>query len=176
MATVHTDTTPPIAPVSSTEEVSRLYQDGIIAGVIGAAAIAIWFLLVDAFNGRPLYTPTVLGTALFKGGVGLDAPESLAVNLEMVLMFTWVHGLVFIIIGGLASRLLGIAEHNPNLGFGILLLFVVFEFGFVAVNLAFAETVLRALTWQAVLAGNLLAAASMAGYFRWRHPNLTVNP
>ena len=176
MATVHTDTTPPIASGSSTEEVSRLYQDGITAGVIGAAAIAIWFLLVDAFNGRPLYTPTVLGTALFKGGVGLDAPESLAVNLEMVLMFTWVHGLVFIIIGGLASRLLGIAEHNPNLGFGILLLFVVFEFGFVAVNMAFAEIVLRALTWQAVLVGNLLAAASMAGYFRWRHPNLTVNP
>jgi len=176
MATVHSDTTTPIVSGSSAEEVSQLYQDGIVAGVIGAAAIAIWFLLVDAFNGRPFYTPTVLGTALFKGGVGLDAPESLPINLEMILMFTWVHGLIFIIIGGLASRLLGIAEHNPNLGFGILLFFVIFEFGFVAVNLVFVETVLRVLTWQAVLVGNLLAAASMAGYFRWRHPNLTVNP
>jgi hypothetical protein len=91
-------------------------------------------------------------------------------------MFTWVHGLVFIILGGIASRLLGVAEQNPNLGFGILLLFVVFEFGFVAVNLAFAEVVLKALAWQAVLVGNLLAAASMAGYFWWRHPNLRVNP
>src|SRR5262245_14707851 len=81
MATVHSDTDTPLASVSPTEELSRLYQDGIVAGVIGAAAIALWFLIVDTFNGRPLYTPTVLGTALFKGGVGLDAPESLAVNL-----------------------------------------------------------------------------------------------
>ncbi len=176
MATVHSDTDTPLASVSSSEEISKLYQEGIVAGVIGAVAIALWFLIVDTFNGRPLYTPTVLGTALFKGGVGLDAPESLAVNLEAVLMFTWVHGLIFIVIGGIASRLLGIAERNPNLGFGILLLFVVFEFGFVAVNLAFAEAVLQALTWQAVLVGNLLAAVSMAGYFWWRHPNLTVNP
>lgn len=176
MATARTDTDTSGVSVSSTAEVSRLYQDGIVAGVIGAAVIALWFLIIDALNGQPFYTPTVLGTALFKGGVGLDAPESLAINLDMVLMFTWVHGLVFIILGGIASRLLGIAEQNPNLGFGILLLFVVFEFGFVAVNLAFAEVVLKALAWQAVLVGNLLAAASMAGYFWWRHPNLKVNP
>jgi len=176
MATVRSETDTPVVSVSSTAEISQLYQDGIVAGVTGAAIIAIWFLIIDAFNGRPLYTPTVLGTALFKGGAGLTAPESLPVNLDMVLMFTWVHGLVFIVLGGIASRLLGIAEQNPNLGFGILLLFVVFEFGFVAVNMAFAEVVLQALAWQAVLVGNLLAAASMAGYFWWRHPNLQINP
>jgi len=176
MATTQPSATSPALSVSPAEEVSKLYQEGIVAGVIGAATIALWFLIVDAMNGQPLYTPTVLGTALFKGGAGLASPEGLAVNLEMVLMFTWVHGLVFIIIGGIASRLLGFAEHDPNLGFGILLLFVVFEFGFVAINMLFADAVLRALTWQAVLVGNLLAAASMAGYFWRRHPNLTVNP
>jgi hypothetical protein len=176
MATIRSDATSPALPVSSTAELSKLYEEGVIAGIIGAATVAVWFLIVDAINGRPLYTPTVLGTALFKGGEGLASPEGLAVNLEMVLMFTWVHGLVFIIIGGIASRLLGLAEHNANIGFGILLLFVVFEFGFVAVSMLFAESVLRALTWQAVLVGNLLAAAAMAGYFWRRHPNLTVNP
>ena len=176
MATVESHVTSPALPASPTAELSQLYQEGIIAGIIGAGTIAIWFLILDAINGRPLYTPTVLGTALFKGGEGLASPESLAVNLDMVLMFTWVHGLVFIIIGGVASRLLGLAEHNPNIGFGILLLFVGFEFGFVAVNMAFAEAVLRVLAWQAVLVGNLLAAAAMSGYFWWRHPNLTVSP
>ena len=177
MATAESQVTSPVLSASSTaEEISKLYQEGIVAGIIGAATIAIWFLILDAINGRPLYTPTILGTALFKGGEGLASPESLAVNLDMVLMFTWVHGLVFIIIGGVASRLLGLAEHNPNIGFGILLLFVLFEFGFVAVNMAFAEAVLRVLAWQAVLVGNLLAAAAMSGYFWSRHPNLTVNP
>jgi hypothetical protein len=176
MATIPTSTNSSLTSVSSTEEISNLYQEGIIAGVIGAATIALWFLIIDTVNGRPLYTPTVLGTVLFKGGLGLNTPESLPINLEAVLMFTWVHGLIFVVIGGLASRLLGIAEHNPNVGFGILLLFVVFEFGFVAVSLVSAEAVLQALAWQAVLVGNLLAALSMAGYFWWRHPNLTVNP
>lgn len=176
MATVHTDTTEQTVATSPAAESYKLYQEGIVAGLIGAATIAVWFLIVDTVNGRPLYTPTVLGTALFKGGEGLAAPDSLAINLEMVLMFTWVHGLVFIVIGGIASRLLGLAERNPNIGFGILLLFVVFEFGFVAVNMAFAEAVLRALTWQAVLVGNLLAATAMSIYFWRHHPTLVVNP
>ena len=176
MATSHPDTTKQPVVVSQTEESYRLYQEGIIAGLIGAATIAVWFLIIDALNGRPLYTPTVLGTALFKGGEGLGAPASLPVDLGIVLMFTWVHGLVFIVIGGIASRLLGLAEHNPNIGFGILLLFVVFEFGFVAVNMVFADIVLRALTWQAVLVGNLLAAIAMSIYFWRHHPTLIVNP
>ncbi|MEW6300492.1 MAG: hypothetical protein AB1671_22605 [Thermodesulfobacteriota bacterium] len=176
MATVHPDTTEQAVAVSPVDESYRLYQEGIIAGLIGAATIAIWFLIIDALNGRPLYTPTVLGTALFKGGEGLASPDTLPIDLEMVLMFTWVHGLVFVVIGGVASRLLGLAEHNPNIGFGILLLFVVFEFGFVAVNMAFADAVLRALTWQAILLGNLLAATAMSIYFWRHHPNLIVNP
>ena len=32
----------------------------------GAATIAIWFAVLDVVSGRPLYTPTVLGTALFR--------------------------------------------------------------------------------------------------------------
>jgi hypothetical protein len=176
MATARSDATSPALSASPAGETSRLYQEGIIAGLVGAATIAVWFLILDTLSGGPLYTPTVLGTALFRGGAGLASPESLAVDLEMVLMFTWVHGLAFIIIGGLASRLLGFAERDPNLGFGILLLFVVFEFGFVAVSMVFASAVLQALTWQAVLVGNLLAAAAMAGYFWRHHPNLTVNP
>jgi hypothetical protein len=162
--------------VGSTAELSKLYQEGIIAGIIGATTIALWFLMIDTINGQPLYTPTVLGTALFKGGETLASPEGMAVDLEMVLMFTWVHGLIFIIIGGIASRLLELAEHNPNLGFGILLLFVVFEFGFIVINMVFAEAVIRALPWQAVLVGNLLAAAAMGRYFWRRHPNLQVRP
>ena len=83
----------------------------------------------------------------------------------MVLVYTWVHGLVFCLIGGVASRLLALAERNLNLGFGILLLFVIFEFGFVGAAFIFAEPVLHALTWPAILIGNLLAAAAMAALF-----------
>ncbi len=155
--------------------VDTLYQDGIIAGLIGAATIAIWFLILDSVQGRPLYTPTVLGNALFKREA-LATVRDVPISFEMVLTYTWVHGLVFCVIGGIASRLLALAEARPNLGFGIVLLFVVFEFGFVLLAMAFAEPILHAVTWPAILLGNLLAAGAMAAYFWRRHPNLTIWP
>jgi hypothetical protein len=175
-AQVDATTTTPPAGAPPTTDASRLYQEGILAGVVGAATIALWFLVVDLASGRPLFTPTVLGTALFRKGAGLDAPALLPVSMEMVLMFTWVHVLAFAVIGGIASKLLTAAERNPNIGFGILLLFVVFEAGFTVAAMVFAAPVLRALAWPSVFVANLLAAAAMGGYFWLRHPNLRVRP
>ena len=165
------------ATASTTPEArtTALYQEGLIAGLIGAATVAIWFLILDSLSGRPLYTPTLLGSALFRRGATTPLSE-VAPDLEMVLMFTWVHGLVFVAIGGIAARLLALAERQPNIGFGILMLFVFFEFGFVVTAMVFAEPILRALAWPAVLVANLLAAASMGGYFWLRHPDLRVQP
>ncbi|HXH09396.1 MAG TPA: hypothetical protein VNP04_06515 [Alphaproteobacteria bacterium] len=164
---------------SSTDAIperSKMYEEGFVAGLIGAATIAVWFLILDLIEGRPLYTPTVLGTALFRGGESLASPESVTASFEIVLWFTWVHGLVFVVIGGAASWLVRLAERDPNYGFGILLFFVVFEFGFIGGSLLFAQEVLRALAWPAVLVGNLLAAAAMAWYFWQRHRQLTIWP
>jgi len=99
-----------------------------------------------------------------------------AISFETVLAYTWVHGLVFCAIGGIASKLLGLAERDVNAGFGILLLFVIFEFGFVGAALVFAEPLLHALTWPSVLVGNIFATAVMAVYFRHRHAALTISP
>lgn len=159
-----------------TARVSKLYQEGIVAGVAGAATIAVWFLILDSIAGRPFYTPTVLGTALFRKGAGLDSPQSLPVSFDMVLAFTWLHLLVFAVIGGLASQLIGFAERRPNFGFAVILFFVIFEFGFVTVFMTFAQDVLHALAWPRVLVGNLLAATSMGVYFWRRHPQLTIEP
>jgi hypothetical protein len=166
----------PHRPTARESELSSVYGEGIVAGLLGAATVALWFLVVDTFNGHPFYTPTVLGTAVFRGGAGLAHPQTVQVSFEMVLLFTWVHALVFAAVGGIAARLLAFAEHTANVGFGIVLLFVIFEFGFVAVTMIFAEDVLRSLAWPAVLVGNLLAAAVMGAYFWRRHPNLIIEP
>jgi hypothetical protein len=174
--TAQTSTATPLYSAASAADTSKTYEEGIVAGLIGAATIAAWFLVLDAIQGHPLYTPTVLGTALFGDREALAAPAGIAPSLEMALMFTWVHALAFAILGGVAARLIALAERDPNYGFGILLLFVVFEFGFVIVAMGFAEGLLRALTWPAILVGNLLAAGTMAGYFSHRHPHLTIRP
>ena len=72
--------------------------------------------------------------------------------------------------------LLGLAERNPNLGFGILLLFVILEFGFIMAALILAEPILGLLAWPAVFIGNLLAASAMAVYFWYQHRGMNILP
>jgi hypothetical protein len=153
-----------------------VYAEGIVAGVTAAATIALWFLALDTIKGRPFYTPTVLGTALFRGGAGLGTSQVSTPNFEIVLSFTWIHALVFVLIGIAASRLLEVVEVNPGLGFGVVLLFTFFEFGFLLASMVLAEPLLTALTWSEVVVGNLLAAAAMAIVFRRRHPRMVIQP
>ena len=169
----HTTSTPPV--VSESAEFSGVYVEGVVAGLIGAATIAIWFFILDLYNGRPFYTPNVLGAALSLSGAVGD-PATAPISMELVAFYTWIHVLVFCVIGGLASKLLSLAERDLNLGFGILLLFVIFEFGFVTASMVFAEPILRALAWPAILLGNLLAAGAMAVYFWRHHPKLRIAP
>jgi hypothetical protein len=157
-------------------DTTRVYQEGIIAGILGALTIALWFLVVDVAQGRPFYTPTVLGTALFGRGAWPGTLESMPPSFEMVAMFTWVHLLAFAVIGIAVSRLIAMAEQHPGLGFGFVLLFVILTACFTAAAMIVAAPVLRALTLPSILVANLLAAAVMAGYFWLRHPKMAMRP
>ena len=148
-----------------------IYFDGLIAGIIGASVIAIWFLFLDTVSGLPLYAPTVLGAALFLGPEDLASTEAVQLSLNLTLMYTWVHVLAFVMLGEIAAYLLFLTGKNHNLGFCIFL-FALLEFGFVGIVFVFAEPVLDQLAWPAVLLGNLLAAAAMVCYFRLRQTNL----
>ena len=160
------------SPVDST----RMYQEGIVAGALGALTVAVWFLVIDMMHGHPFYTPTVLGTALFGRGVWPATLEALPPSFEMVAMFTWVHLLAFAVVGVVVARLIAMAERHPSLGFGFVLLFVILEACFTVAVMIVAEPVLRALTWPAILVANLLAAAVMAGYFWLRHSTMQMRP
>ncbi len=157
------------------DEKANLYVEGMIAGIIGASVIALWFLVLDVMQGRPFHTPTVLGTALFAAKDAISSGEHLH-PFRATLMYTWVHGLVFVAVGVIASWLLGVVERKPDLGFGVLLLFVFFEIFFIASTFIFAEPILGILAWPSVLFGNLLAAGGMAGYLWYRHRSLSISP
>ena len=81
-------TTTVSAPTTRTYDSTRVYQDGIIAGILGALAVALWFLIFDSARGRPFYTPSILGTALFGRGASLAPLKATPVSINMVLMFT----------------------------------------------------------------------------------------
>jgi len=163
-------------PQGQAVEAFALYRDGMIAGTGGAATLALWFLLLDGLAGHPLSTPHMLGAALFKGGGGLVPPAQVELSLGLVVAFTGLHWLAFALMGGVASWLLGLAEHNPDLGFGVLLLFVLCEGGVLGGAMMVAEPVLHAWAWPSVLVGHLLASAVLGGYLWRRHPRMVIYP
>jgi hypothetical protein len=147
----------------------RIYLDGVIAGIIGAAIIAILFLFLDAVTRLPFYTPTVLGTGLFAGADDLASSERVEVSLKLTLLYTWVHWSAFIVLGIIAAQFLSLTKGKHTLGLAILLLFLILELGFVGSWFVVAEPVLDELAWTMVLVGNLLAATGMAIYLQLRN-------
>lgn len=69
---------------------------------IGGATIALFFLVVDSIQGRPMFTSSLLGQALFEGA---DPASVTEVRLDMVAYFTIVHLVSFLVLGGMLSYL-----------------------------------------------------------------------
>src|SRR5262245_60402216 len=101
------------------------------SGFLGAFVIALFFFVVDWIEGRPLWTPAALGSALFLGQrLAPDATPPLA----LVAGYTGIHFLVFAGIGLLTAAILSEPPRKP--GFGALLaiglgLFIACELAFV---------------------------------------------
>lgn len=142
-------------------------REGLVAGLIGATAVAAWFFVVDLIGGRPLFTPRTLGEGLLS--VFGRSPEPAAVN---VIAYTIFHYAVFILVGMIAVVLVHAGEKMPSVLAGSLILFVAIELGFYGLVALLEETVLGNFAWYQILAGNLLAAALMGTYLWRAHPAL----
>lgn len=147
----------------------HILWEGLITGLIGAGAVAFWFLLVDTVAGHPLYTPAILGSA---ATIGLRDPELVVISIQSVGAYTAFHLLAFFAVGVVASVLAHEAEKSLNILWLVVEFFLVFEFAFYAtVGLVFAP-LLAELAWINVAVGNLIAAAGM-GYYLWHaHPDI----
>lgn len=151
------------SPIAAPVHHSTL-REGVIAGIIGASAVAIWFLFVDALNGRLLYTPQLLGRA----ALGLFGPPGGEGLIGQVVGYTILHYAAFIALGLIASAIAHKADDAPHVLAGALLLFVIFEvafYGFVA--LLSQWQALGDLAWYQIGAANFVAGSLMGGYL-WR--------
>ena len=138
--------------------------DGVVAGLIGAATIATWFLFIDAVTRLPLYTPSVLGEGFLLREPGLILSPREQDPVKLTVMYSGVHGLVFVILGVLAASVVLLFTSRINLGVMMIALFAVLELGFIGTAFVVAKPVLDELAWPIVLTGNFLAAAGMACY------------
>jgi len=149
--------------------ISNVWREGIVAGLLGAAGVALWFFVVDLVAGHPLYTPGMLGGVMLSI-LGDDVPHGVLLNTAAYTVF---HVAVFIGVGTLASKLVDVAQRVPQVTVGLLLFFVVFEVGFYFVAMWVSHfDVLGALAWYQIGAANLVAASLMGGFIWRKHPEL----
>jgi ABC-type Fe3+-siderophore transport system permease subunit len=122
----------------------RYLREGVIAGLIGAAVVAVWFLIYDAASGRPFRTPALLGAATFEG---VKDPAAVPTVAALVLPYTVLHGVVFAMVGVLIAYLIVSAQREPS---RVLMLFIAvmcFEIFFLAVVTWLAHPVLDEVQW-----------------------------
>jgi len=150
---------------------TRILREGFWAGCIGAAAVAVWFLIVDAVNGRPFFTPAMLGSAVFWGATN---PSQVVVEFSRVVGYTMIHTSAFVVLGTIAAALMAQAEDTPPALFLVIVLACFFEVGFYVLVAIIAQPLLGALAWWNVAIGNAIAASAMA-FFLWRqHPAIAA--
>ena len=147
----------------------NIAREGVVAGVIAATGVAVWFLVVDVVSGHgAFYTPQLLGAALFSvfGNTAADSP------VLHIAVYTVFHYAAFIACGLIASRVVHRAEQEPSVLITFTLLFIIFELGFYGLAATMAETRMHALAWYQIAAGNVLAALFMGVYLYRTHPAL----
>jgi hypothetical protein len=144
-----------------------LLRRGLMTGFIGAAVVAVWFLLLDLAAGHPFRTPAALASALLVG-----SNEEMAVSLAVVAAYTVVHLIAFAVAGVIFVTIAEQIERSPSFLLLAVLTAIVLEAVVVTSMALGAQWVLGALGIWSVLVGNLLAVASMGWYVWETHPAL----
>jgi len=150
-----------------------ILRDGVVAGLLGATGVAVWFLMVDVIDGHPFSTPAFLGKAMLSVlGRGIENHST----LFFVVGYTLFHVAAFAIVGIVASVLLTAVQNAPQFTAGMVLFFAVFEVGFYFLALMLSSSdVLGSLAWYQVGAANLVASGLMGGFLLKRHPEFVGN-
>ncbi len=144
-------------------ESNRSVVRGVVAGILAATAVIVFFFLFDLARGDLLATPQFLAATVLGQGVETIGGGTIAI-------YTVIHYIVFIALGVLVAWLVGYARLAPGLIVGVLLGLVFFDLMFYTGLVISGVDVLRELGWPWVLIGNLIAGLVMAGWLRYTSP------
>ena len=145
---------------------AEILGDGTMAGVIGASALALFFLVTDTARREPLFTPSVMASALLRG----ESPATAGVDLSMVAAYSVLHGAAFVGIGVLAAWATALRHASVATFTLAIALFATLELSFLVTCIAIDRSLLEIVGVAPATVGNLLAAIGMAAYLhRWPH-------
>jgi hypothetical protein len=153
-----------------TEQRKAMLVDGLVAGAVGYAAVAVFFMVLNVMVGRPaLYTAALLGEMVF-GGVA--DPSVVTMDPTMVIAFNGVQLVALLLFGFFAAWLVYETELHPVLWYLAFALFVVATVAGFAVVLVMTVLIGAVVSPWLVVSASILGAAVIAAYFAIRHRSL----
>jgi hypothetical protein len=153
--------TPP-RDMDSASRAPTWWSDGLLAGLLGFAAIVVTFTVADVSAGRSAFhTVAALGSALV---LGASEAAQVRVSVTTVAGYTVAHLLVFLAIGVTAAWLVSGAERRGRRWFVALFLFVVVALHLTAAAQALAAPMRAILPGTAIWVAGIAAGIAMAGY------------
>jgi hypothetical protein len=141
-----------------TMERRSVLLEGVVVGLAGATAVAIWYLLYDLTQGVPFRTPAVLAAALFHG---LRDAGALTITPGLVLEYSLLHGAAFILFGLAAAGLFALVDRDRRVLFAIFMLFCCFEVFALAMITVLGAWLFHTLPPWTIIGGNLTAGLIM---------------
>jgi hypothetical protein len=150
------------------DQIVSVAEDGILTGIVGAAVVAVWFLILDIARGQIFFTPSLLGSVLF---LGQSPDQAISVNSFVIFAYTGLHGVLFLMAGLVLGWMFAMFERNPQFGTILLLLFLLFESILFSFEAGIFPNLMGTMGTLAVASGNLFAAVTMFWFLLRRHPN-----
>lgn len=147
----------------------RALRDGIVAGLLAGALLAVLFWFYDLGRGEPFRTPAYLFGAITGQGDGIEPGPG------VVAAYTLMHFAAWAALGIFAALLIDWADMPRNIligaAYGLFACSLLFYGGLVLTG----TDVFRGPSWVAVFFGNALAGMVMFAYLHWRssEPGIT---
>lgn len=148
----------------------KVLGQGVIAGLIGYATVALVFAVANALAGRSVfYTAAILGASLF---YGIRDPAQVVVSAPYVFAYNGVHLVVFLGFGLVSAWMAWLAERVTQLWYVGLVMFFFIAFHLVAAMQAIAIPMQQAISGPAIWTAGAAAAVLMAAYLLYIHPRI----
>ena len=168
MNTTQTDPEGGSKPADQTSSgTAQFLYEAFYGGAIGGSAIALFFLVLDSLAGRPLFTPSAIGAALFTGATPDVTAE---IRLDMVAFYSVVHFGAFLLLGGVVSKMCrwtGLSRSSPVSVTA--LVFVLLSAAFFGAAWLAMPGIASTIGIVKVLVANAVTAAAMATFFSRAH-------
>ena len=144
-------------------------REGLVAGLLGALLVAIWYTVVDLGRGEMFYTANVLGQVFAQADT---MPSVRTVDSPAVIQYSLLHFGSFIAFGIAMAALTHLATRNPSLRMGVWLGLVIGFMYWLGMSYTLYRATDQRFPWWTTLIGSVLGVGAVGLYLWRRHPGL----